>query len=267
MHKAMDENKKRLEGKVAVITGAGDGIGKASARVFSENGARVVIADNDSEKGSLAAEEISSSGGEAVFLRTDVSSEQAVVELFRKTLDLYGGLHVLYNNAGVFLQGRDGKVEDIEEAAWDRIIGVNLKGTFLCCKHGMPALIRSGGGSVINTSSSAGVIGVPGCGAYSASKGGVISLTRAMAVEYAPRGVRVNCIVPCAVETPMNARSAGENPGFDEQAFFKAAPLGRYGTPEEIARFAMFLASDESSYAVGGVFVADGGITIRNMSY
>jgi NAD(P)-dependent dehydrogenase (short-subunit alcohol dehydrogenase family) len=179
---------------------------------------------------------------------------------------LYGGLHVLYNNASVFLTELDGPVTDLAEETWAKVLATNLNSVFLCCKHGIPLMIRSGGGSVINTGSSASVMGVPGCDAYTATKGATVSLTRSMAVEFGPKGVRVNCICPAGIETAMVKASSLDNPGFDADYFFKRAPLGRLGTPEEIANLAVFLASDESSYLNGAIIRADGGITIAPIS-
>ena len=252
----------RLKGKVAVITGAGGGIGQASAFLFAREGARVVVVDNNTEKGKDTLSKIIKNGGKAIFVKGDISRATEVKEIFKIAIEKYSALHILYNNAAVFLARTDGPVTEISEETWDRILDVNLKGTFLCCKYGIPEIIKSGGGSVINTSSSAGIIGVPGCDAYTATKGGIISLTRSMAVEYAPKKVRVNCIVPCAVDTSMLDESDRKNPNFDEKKFLSSTPARRFGRPEEIANMALFLASDESSYAIGGIFVADGGVTI-----
>lgn len=256
----------RLKGKVAIITGAARGIGLSAAKIFAREGARVVVADI-ADTGAQVVDEIVAGGREALFVKTDVSSEKAVVALFEKISRQYGALHVLYANAGIFLGKRDGRITKLSMETWETVMRINLGGTFLCCKHGIPLIIASGGGSVITTSSSAGVIGVPGCDAYTATKGAIISLTRSMAVEYGPRGVRVNCIAPCAIETPMNTTSAVENPDFDEKGFLEGTPLRRYGTPEDVAYMALFLASDESAYSTGGLFMVDGANTVRNWSY
>ncbi len=252
----------RLKDKVAVITGAGGGIGQAAAFLFAREGARVAVVDNNIEKGKGTVNKIAKEGGRAIFVKSDVSRTDEVKEIFKITRKEYGALHILYNNAAIFLPNLDGPITEITEETWEQILDVNLKGTFLCCKYGIPEIIRNGGGSVINTSSSAGIIGVPKCDAYTATKGAIISLTRSLAVEYAPEKVRVNCIVPCAVDTPMNVKSAKENPDFDEAKFLSTTPARRYGKPEEIAHVALFLASDEASYAIGGIFVVDGGVTI-----
>jgi NAD(P)-dependent dehydrogenase (short-subunit alcohol dehydrogenase family) len=179
-----------------------------------------------------------------------------------RTKELYGGLHVLYNNASVFAKD-DAPVTELSEAAWARILRTNLESVFLCSKYAIPLIVASGGGAVINTASSAAVIGIPGCDAYTATKGATVALTRSLAVEFGPQGVRVNCICPSGVETEMLKQSNLENPDFDARSFFAMAPLGRFGTPEEIAALAVFLASDESSYINGAILRADGGITIR----
>ena len=252
----------RLRDKVAVITGAGGGVGQAAAFLFAREGASGVVTDKNEEKGRKTVKRITQEGGKTIFIKADVSKTDDVKEIFKITRKEYGTLHILYNNAAIFLRGIDGAVTEITEETWERILNVNLRGTFLCCKYGIPEIIRSGGGTVINTSSSAGVIGVPNCDAYTATKGALISLTRSMAVEYAPKKVRVNCIVPCAVDTSMLDESSREDPNFDEKKFLSTTLIRRYGKPEEIANMALFLASDESSYAVGGIFVVDGGVTI-----
>ena len=252
----------RLKNKIAVITGAAGGIGQAAAFLFSQEGARVVVVDNDAEKGKETVNKITREGGKAILVKADVSRRDEVEEIFKITRKEYGALHILYNNAAIFLRKADGPITEITEETWDWILDVNLRGVFLCCKYGIPEIIRSGGGAVINTSSSAGVIGVPQCDAYTATKGAIISLTRSLAVEYAPQKVRVNCIGPCAVDTPMLNESSREDPSFDEAKFLATTPARRYGKPEEIAQMALFLASDEASYCIGGIFVSDGGITI-----
>lgn len=256
----------RLTNKVAIITGGGRGIGLAAARAFVREGAKVVIAEISEEQGREAEAKLHAEGGDATFVRTDCSNGAEVQALVARTEQRYGGLHVLYNNASVFLNKLDGPVTELAEETWVKILAINLGSVFLCCKHGLPLMIRSGGGSVINTGSSASVMGIPGCDAYTATKGATVSLTRSMAVEYGPKGVRVNCICPAGIETEMVKASNLDNPGFDAAYFFKRAPLGRLGTPEEIANLAVFLASDESSYLNGAIIRADGGITVAPIS-
>jgi NAD(P)-dependent dehydrogenase (short-subunit alcohol dehydrogenase family) len=255
-----------LENKIAVITGAGRGIGLAGAAAFAREGAKVVIAEIDEEFGQKAEGGLREAGGEATFVRTDCSEPADVKRLMAKTRELYGGLHVLYNNASIFLGEDDGPVTELTEETWDRLIRVNLDSVFLCSKYAIPLIIASGGGSIINTGSSASVMGIPGCDAYTATKGATVSMTRSMAVEYGPQGVRVNCICPAGVETEMVKASSLDNPDFDADLFFSRAPLRRLGTPEEIANLAVFLASNESSYVNGAIVRADGGITIAPIS-
>lgn len=256
---------RRLANKTAIITGAGRGIGLAAAQAFVREGARVVIAEVDEQLGQNAEDQLRTAGGEATFFRTDCASSADVQALIARTESLYGHLHVLYNNASVYLDQVDGPVTELAEETWAKILAINLNSVFLCCKYGLPLMIRSGGGSIINTGSSASQIGIPDCDAYTASKGATVALTRSLAVEYGPRKVRVNCIAPAAVRTPMLASSNPAQSGdFDEERFLKLrTPLRRYGSAEEIARVAVFLASDESSYLNGAVLVADGGITIN----
>jgi NAD(P)-dependent dehydrogenase (short-subunit alcohol dehydrogenase family) len=181
-----------------------------------------------------------------------------------RTVKKFGGLHILYDNAAVFWYGKDGNVTDISEDIWDKVININLKGTFLCCKYAIPEIIKSGGGSVINTSSSTGLIGIPKCDAYTATKGAVSSLTRSIGVEFVPYKVRVNCIAPVAIKTDIVIESNLKDPDFDETKFLNTTPARRWGLPEDIAtKLALFLSSDDSSYIIGAVLVADGGITIQ----
>jgi NAD(P)-dependent dehydrogenase (short-subunit alcohol dehydrogenase family) len=196
----------RLKDKVAVITGAGRGIGFAGAVAFASEGAKVVVAEINEELGTRAAAQIRNLGGEATFVQTDCSRSSDVRMLMAKTRELYGGLHVLYNNASVFLRA-DKPVAELSEETWEHVLRTNLWSVFLCCKYGIPLILASGGGSVINTGSSASVMGIPGCDAYTATKGATMSLTRSMAVEYGPQGVRVNCICPAGVETEMLQQS------------------------------------------------------------
>lgn len=253
-----------LKGKVTLITGGGGGIGKAAALKFASEGASVVIADINEGQSLETLEEVQHKTPSSSFVRCDVSCSENVQAVYRHIEKKYGRLDVIYNNASVYLAGKDAKVTDIDEKIWDKVININLKSVFLFCKYGIPLLIGNGGGSIINTASSAGVIGIPDCDAYTASKGGTVQLTKSMAVEYGRFNVRVNCIAPAAIMTEMMRKSNPENSTFDEERFLKLrAPLRRYGTPSEIACIACFLASDDASYLNGAIITADGGITVN----
>ena len=249
----------RLQGKVCAITGAGSGIGEAAAVRFAAEGAKVIVLEIDEDNGRRVALGI---GEAATFLPVDVSDAASVRDAFAQIDEQFGRLDGLYNNASVFLGGRDAPVADLDIDVYHKVIAVNQNSVFYCSKFAIPIMIRSGGGAIVNTASSAGVIGIPGCDAYTASKGATITLTRSMAVEYGPSGIRVNCIAPAAISTPMVRQSDLDNPDFDEQQFLKTTPLRRWGEPEEIANLALFLTSDEGAYVNGAIIVADGGITI-----
>ncbi len=246
---------KRLEGKTVLITGGAQGIGRAGAELFVREGAHVVIADINEKLGQETASALG-----VDFVKCDVSKAEDV----RAVIEKCPALDVIYNNASIYWPGHDARVTDISEEDWDRIVSINLRSVFLFCKYGLPVLMKRGGGSVINTASSAGVIGIPDCDAYTATKGATVQLTKSMAAEYGRYGIRVNCIAPAAIMTPMMRQSNPENSTFDEERFLKLrTPIRRYGTPEEIAKVALFLASDDSSYLNGAILVADGGITIN----
>ena len=253
----------RLNGKVAIITGSGGGQGEAAAKLFAAEGAKVVVSDVNDEGGTAVVGAIEADGGSAIYQHADVSRADDVEALVSRATSHYGQLDILYNNAAIW-SGRDidNFVTALEEENWDRIIGINLKGIYLCCKFGIPALIASGGGSVINTSSVAGIMGSRNAThAYSASKGGVVSLTRAMAMSYARDNVRVNAICPGGVDTPMIATMM--NTEQRAERFAASHPLGRMGTPEDIAYYALYLASDESSWVTGTVVPIDGGYSAQ----
>ena len=249
----------RLDGKVALITGAASGMGKVAAALFAGEGARVMLADVADDVGQATAEEITSSGGEAAYVHADVSKAGEAEGMVRAATDRFGGLNVLYNNAGIF-PADDGSVTETSEQTWDRVMEINLKGVFLGCKYGIPAMLGSGGGSIINVASFVALIGAatPQI-AYTTSKGGVISMTREIAVEFARKGIRANALCPGPIETPLMAELLAD-PARRERRLVHI-PIGRFGQAHEIVNAALFLASDESSYLTGATFVVDGGIT------
>lgn len=252
----------RLAGKVALITGAGGGQGRAAAVLFAQEGAKVVVTDVKVEGGKETVQLVRAAGGDAAFYTADVSAAAQAEAMVRFTVETYGSLHILYNNAAV-LHRKDGLVTNLDEEIWEQVIAVNLKGVYLGCKYAVPEMIQVGGGAIINTSSLAGLLGVGNVHAYTAAKGGVISLTRAIAMAYAKQKVRCNVICPGAVDTPMMAHVLhGSNPKLRE-GFERGHPLGRLGTPEDIAAMALYLASDEASWVTGSVFTIDGGFSAQ----
>lgn len=253
-----------LKGKICAITGAGSGIGEVAAKKFAEYGATVLILEVNQEAGDKTAMAIRENGGKAQAYKVDVSNHIEVKEVFEKIENEYGRLDVLYNNASVFWGKKDNRIDKLDVDVFERILRINLFGLMYCSKYAIPLLKKAGGGSIINTSSSAGVVGVPQCDAYTASKGATISLTRSMAVEYGPFNIRTNCIAPCSIMTPMVYESNLNDPNFDENKLLNVdMPLRRWGTSEDIANVAAFLASDEGSYMNGAILVADGGITVH----
>lgn len=249
----------RLKDRVCAITGAGSGIGAAAARIFAREGARVALLEVNAETGRQVADEI---GDAAIFIETDVSDAAAVAAAFEQISTDFGRLDGLYNNASVFWGERDAKVTDIDLDVYAQIVAINQHSVVYCCRHAIPMMIDAGGGTIVNTASSAAISGIPGCTAYTAAKGATVALTRAMAVEYAPQKVRVNCIAPAGIYTPMIRESNLDDPSFNEEAFLKRTPLRRWGQPEDIANTALFLTSDDSAYITGSVITADGAITI-----
>ena len=247
---------KRLDGKVCVITGAAGGMGREAAVLFAREGAKVCVADVDGE----AAERVADSAGDAFAVQVDVADESSVQAMYAETVGRYGGIDVLYNNAGIS-PADDGSILDTELDAWERVQAVNTRGVFLCCKHGIPHLLERGGGSVINVASFVALVGAATSQiSYTASKGAVLSFSRELAVQFARQGVRVNALCPGPVETPLLLRIFGDDPAAFERRRIHL-PMGRLAKPREIVNAALFLASDESSYVNGATFVVDGGIT------
>lgn len=247
----------RLQDRVALITGGGSGIGRASALLFAGEGARVVVAEANEAAGRGVVDEIHRAGGAAAFVRVDVTRAAEVEAMVAFAESQFGALHVLFNNAGIF-PDEDGSVVDTDEAVFDRVIAVNLKGVFFGCKYGVPALLRAGGGSIINTASFVAVLGAATSqSAYTASKGGVLALTREIAVELARRGIRANALCPGPVNTPL-LQNLLANPAARARRFVHL-PMGRLAEAEEIAQAALFLASSESAYVNGTTFLVDGG--------
>lgn len=252
----------KLLNKVAIITGGNSGIGKATAILFAKEGAKVVIAARKLEEGREVVDLIKKNGGKAVFLRTDVSKEAEVKNLIDFTVKLFGRVDILYNNAGVELAK---PVTETTSEELDYVVGINLKGIFYGCKHVIPHMIKNGGGSIVNTASIAGLVGSPNLAAYCASKGGVVLLTKQIALDYAKKGVRVNCVCPGAIMTPMVKRFVEKSPN-PEQAIKNLDsmhPIGRVGKPEEVASAVLFLASDDSSFITGHALAVDGGFTAQ----
>ncbi|MGI9175664.1 MAG: SDR family NAD(P)-dependent oxidoreductase [Rhodothermales bacterium] len=258
---------KLLGGKVALVTGAGSGIGRTSALLFARQGARVVAADVDAEAGAASVEEITEAGGEACFVQADVSQTDEVKHAVREAATHFGRLDVLFNVVGV--SGRrwgDGPTAECTEEAWDRVLAINLKSIFLCCKYALQEMLRQGGGgAIVNLSSVLGLVGGDtdfATHAYAASKGGIISLTRSIASYYAPQGIRANVICPGLIATPMSARAQA-----NETIRAKLPALqpltGDFGRPEDVAHAALYLASDQAAFVTGAVLTVDGGWTMR----
>jgi NAD(P)-dependent dehydrogenase (short-subunit alcohol dehydrogenase family) len=258
----------RLAGKVAIITGAGSGQGRAAAIRFALEGANVIVSDITTESGEQTVVDIAERGGpgQAKFVAADVSDEEQVRELAASAKAAFGKVDILYNNAGIWFISpdgyqpgtTDGPAPLLEQNIWNKTIDVNLKGTYLCCKYVLPLMIEAGTGSIINVSSVAALrVGKGASDAYTAAKGGILAMSRTLAVEHAVHGVRCNTILPGPIDTPMAGRLTDER----RQAAAEAIPLGRWGQPEDVANLALFLASEESSWITGASFVVDGGYT------
>ena len=249
-----------LKGKVAIVTGAASGIGRAATELFAAEGAIVIAADVQDTAGQAMIDRLAASKETACYIHADVSQEADVAAIFHLALSQYGQLDVLFNNAGI--EGDQALTADATLENWSRVIDINLKGVFLGLKHGIRAMLQHGGGSIINNASVAGLVGFAGIPAYAASKGGVVQLTRTAALEYATQGVRVNCLCPGVIDTPMVERFTHQQREAEEQ--MKALePVGRLGSAREVAELALFLASDRSSFITGAAIPVDGGFVAR----
>jgi NAD(P)-dependent dehydrogenase (short-subunit alcohol dehydrogenase family) len=252
----------RLKDKVSIITGAGSGMGRTAALLFAAQGAKVVVAEFSEAAGNETVRLVREAGGEATFIRVDVSKEADAKGMVDHALATYGGLDVLYNNAGVMPEA-DHSVIDTEVAVWDQVMAVNVRGVFLGCKYAIPAMEARGGGSIINIAS---FVAILGCSvpqdAYTASKGALLSLTRSLAVQFGPKGIRTNAICPGPIETPLLIDWLLKDEAA-KQLRLARNPTGRFGKPEEIVNMAIYLASDESRFTNGAQLVVDGGISVN----
>jgi len=244
----------RLAGKVALITGGGSGMGRASCVLFAREGARVAVVDRAADAGEETVRQIRDEGGDASFVEADVSDAADVERMMAATVDLYGRIDVLFNNAGI--EGPSVTLLEYGEDDWARVIAVNLTAVYRAMRAAIPHMIEQGGGVILSTASVAGLVGLARSSAYSAAKAGVIGLTRTVALEYGPQNIRANCICPGFISTPMLDRVRGDRP---EEALHRYAPLRRVGHADDIAHAAVYLASDEASYVTGVPFMVDGG--------
>jgi len=246
----------RVEGKVALVTGGASGIGRATALTFAREGAKLVIADINEDSGQQTVHMITEQGGEAIFVRTDVSRAVEVQALISKAVETYGRLDCAHNNAGI-AGGVRALTADYPEERWHHVIAVNLTGVWLCMQYEIPQMRSQGSGAIVNTASAWGLVGAPGASAYVASKHGVVGLTKTAALEYAQQGIRVNCICPGVIETPMTERGLSD-PELRAR-LLASEPIGRVGTPEEIAEAVVWLCSDAASFVTGHAMSVDGG--------
>jgi NAD(P)-dependent dehydrogenase (short-subunit alcohol dehydrogenase family) len=252
----------RFSSKVALVTGGASGIGRACAQLFAKEGASVVVSDVAVEGGEQTVRLIEEDGGEASFVEADVSKAAQVEALVRRAVEVYGRLDHAFNNAGI--EGRMAtNTADYPEEDWDRVIGVNLKGVWLCMKHEIPQMLRQGGGSIVNNSSVEGLVGLQGTSAYAASKHGVVGLTKTAALEYAQSGIRVNAVCPGLIRTPMVERYTGGDPETEAQWAAIFEPVGRMGTAEEVGEAVVWLCSEAASFVTGHAMAVDGGFLAR----
>jgi len=246
-----------LKDKVAIVTGGGSGIGRATALLFGREGARVVVADIDLEGAEETVKMVVDEGAEAFFVRADVSDEEDVKRMIEQAVDTHGRLDILFNNAGI---GATAKVTEASEEHWRKVLGVNLEGAFLGCKYAIPQMIKGGGGSIVNNGSILAEVGFSEATAYSASKHGLVGLTQTIAIDYAAEGIRANVVCPGFIRTPMVTESLGEE---ETKQIAALHPLGRMGDSEEVAEAVLFLASDKASFVTGTCLFVDGGYTAR----
>jgi len=247
---------KALDGKIALVTGGGSGIGRATALIFAREGAKVVVADIVVDGGEETVKMIKVAGGDALFVKVDVSKAADVEAMVHQTVEMYGRLDCAFNNAGI--EGEQAPIVENSEENWDRVININLKGVWLCMKYEIPQMLKQGGGAIVNTSSVAGLVGFQGITPYVASKHGVAGLTKTVALEYATSGIRVNAVCPGVIRTPMIDRFTGGDAEAEAQ-FTSLEPVGRMGTPEEIGEAVVWLCSEAASFVTGHPMVVDGG--------
>lgn len=249
-----------LDGKVALITGGSTGIGRATAQIFAREGAKVAVADVNIEGAEETVRLIKDAGGDAIFIKTDVSQAADAEAMVKKVVETYGRLDCAFNNAGI--EGDLQPTQDYAEATWDRVMGINLKGVWLSMKGEIQQMLSQGGGAIVNTASVAGLVAVPAMSAYVAAKHGVVGLTKTAALEYAKAGIRVNAVCPGGVDTPMVKRVFGNNPQFAEAAV-AAEPVGRLAQPAEIGEAVVWLCSEAASFVTGHPMAVDGGVVAQ----
>jgi NAD(P)-dependent dehydrogenase (short-subunit alcohol dehydrogenase family) len=250
----------RLSGKVAIVTGASAGIGRATARALACEGARVVVADISEAGGQETVDLITENGGSAIFVRTDVSNSDDVKAMVQRTVEEFGGVDLAFNNAGI--EGVQGAAADFADPDWNRVLSINLTGVWLCMKYEIPEMLRRGGGAIVNCSSVAGLVGFPGIAPYVASKHGVVGLTKTAALDYATADIRINAICPGVIDTQMIHRFTHDSPQVEE-LMADMAPVQRMGRPEEIADAVVWMLSDASSFMTGQAIAVDGGFVTR----